>query len=326
MDPTASDSLANLSISGQGGQSSNQKLNSNPGRDKREKGKAKSQKEVSKDGQKQTPKPNPSKSTKLRGLEKDSPEVRISKTLSWLLRHGAQGEGLAMRKDGYVKVSELLENPKLKAQTVDLERIKAMVKADSKQRYDLVLESPDGKKLKTYGDDSEPIPSVTPASESRTIDAEISNHTELHEGQVDKDQGIWWIKARQGHSIKTVQLELKPITSISDIPTGIAVHGTNRAAWQLISKQGLSKMKRNHIHLAQNVAGENVVSGMRTSSQVLIYIDIPKALEAGIKFWLSDNGVVLTEGDAHGILSKEFFSKVVDVKNGELKDWKNLTA
>lgn len=63
--------------------------------------------------------------------------------------------------------------------------------------------------------------------------------------------------------------------------------------------------------------------GMRTSSQVLIYIDVPKALEAGIKFWLSDNGVVLTEGDVQGLLSKKFFSKVVDVKDGELKGWED---
>ena len=47
-------------------------------------------------------------SAKLRGLEKDSPEVRLSKTLSWLLRHGAKGEGLAMREDGYVKVTDLV--------------------------------------------------------------------------------------------------------------------------------------------------------------------------------------------------------------------------
>jgi 2'-phosphotransferase len=45
---------------------------------------------------------------KLRGLEKDSADVRISKTLSWLLRHGATGEGLPMRKDGYVKVDDLV--------------------------------------------------------------------------------------------------------------------------------------------------------------------------------------------------------------------------
>lgn len=105
---TTADSLANLSITGQAGPSSNQGLNSKPAREKKEKGKAKPQKDATKEGQKQTSKPNSSKSTKLRGLEKDSPEVRISKTLSWLLRHGAQGEGLAMRKDGYVKVSELV--------------------------------------------------------------------------------------------------------------------------------------------------------------------------------------------------------------------------
>lgn len=47
-------------------------------------------------------------STKLRGLDKDSPEVRTSKTLSWLLRHAAASESLPMRPDGYVKVTDLV--------------------------------------------------------------------------------------------------------------------------------------------------------------------------------------------------------------------------
>ena len=39
-------------------------------------------------------------------------------------------------------------------------------------------------------------------------------------------------------------------------------HGTNFEAWNSIAKAGLSKMKRNHIHLAQNVPGESgVISG-----------------------------------------------------------------
>jgi 2'-phosphotransferase len=50
----------------------------------------------------------PSQSTKLRGRDHDSPDVRISKTLSWLLRHVADAEGLEMRTDGYVKVSEIV--------------------------------------------------------------------------------------------------------------------------------------------------------------------------------------------------------------------------
>lgn len=59
-------------------------------------------------GKKPAPKPTPSSSTKLRGMDKDPLEVRVSKTISWLLRHGAQGEGLPMRPDGYVKVVDLV--------------------------------------------------------------------------------------------------------------------------------------------------------------------------------------------------------------------------
>lgn len=98
-------------------------------------------------------------------------------------------------------------------------------------------------------------------------------------------------------------------------------------------------MKRNHIHLAQGVAGKGIISGMsfllsffcsptnsicfvskqgmRTSSQILIFIDLQKALDAGIKFFLSDNGVILTEGDGEGFLKPEFFEKVENAK-GEL--------
>lgn len=63
---------------------------------------------------------------------------------------------------------------------------------------------------------------------------------------------------------------------------------------------------------------------MRTSSRILIYIDVAKALDAGIKFWLSDNGVVLTEGNQDGRLPVEFFQKVVDsIKGTEVEDWRS---
>ena len=45
---------------------------------------------------------------KMRELPKDSIDVRISKTLSWILRHGAKEVGLAMRPDGYVEVMNLV--------------------------------------------------------------------------------------------------------------------------------------------------------------------------------------------------------------------------
>ncbi|KAF8912386.1 KptA family-domain-containing protein [Mucidula mucida] len=214
-------------------------------------------------------------SSKLRGLPKDTPEVRISKTLSYILRHGAQKEGVPIRDDGYVKVADLLENPKLKSQSLTREMLQKIVDADVKQRYELISEA---------------------ASDPTT-------------------EEIWLIKANQGHSLKTVQLTLKPILVVSDIPTGVAVHGTDKAAWNSISTQGLSKMNRNHIHLAQ---GYNAISGMRKTASVFIYIDVQKALDAGFKFFLSDNGVVLTEGNTDGFLPTTYFSKVEDSRGTSL--------
>lgn len=49
---------------------------------------------------------------------------------------------------------------------------------------------------------------------------------------------------------------------------------------------------------------------MRANSQVLIYIDVPKAMASGLKFELSANGVVLTTGDEKGFITPEFFERV----------------
>ncbi|KAF9499556.1 hypothetical protein BDN71DRAFT_1441687 [Pleurotus eryngii] len=217
-------------------------------------------------------------SSKQRGLPRDSPQVRLSKTVSWLLRHGAASEGLCMRPDGYVNVADLLANSRLKELT--LEMLKDLVDKDAKSRYHLMS---------------------------------------------DDDQ-VWWIRANQGHSIKEVKLDLQPVLAISDIPTGVAVHGTSLRAWKQIAEQGLSKMSRNHIHLAQGLADEGVVSGMRKSSEILILIDVEKALGDGIKFFLSANGIVLTEGDARGFLDPKYFKQVMNGKREPLPGWEGSSA
>ncbi|KAK7466296.1 tRNA 2'-phosphotransferase, variant 2 [Stygiomarasmius scandens] len=151
----------------------------------------------------------------------------------------------------------------------------------------------------------------------KIVQADAKKRYELKQ----EEEGVWWIKANQGHSLKTVKLDLKPILSIDDIPSKIAVHGTTKQAWELISTQGLSKMTRNHIHLAQGVAGDNVISGMRQSSTILIYIDIPLALSSGIKFYLSENGVILSEGDERGFIKPEFFERVERRKGEAVEGW-----
>jgi hypothetical protein len=74
-------------------------------------------------------------------------------------------------------------------------------------------------------------------------------------------------------------------------------------------------MGRNHIHFARGLIGDgDVVSGMRASSEILVYVDARRALGADIKFYVSKNGVVLSPGNELGFLEPRFFLKVERVK------------
>lgn len=74
---------------------------------------------------------------------------------------------------------------------------------------------------------------------------------------------------------------------------------------------------------------QEVKSGMRNSSSLLIFVNLRKALEAGVEFWVSENGVVLTEGakpedGKSGVLGVQFFELVVERGGGVL--WRNGRA
>lgn len=104
-----------------------------------------------------------------------------------------------------VAISQL-EHPKLKSQGLHLEGIKAIVKADSKQRYDLILENSDGIKLEAISPEPiSPMSKVGPtASSLRSSKEPLAEGTSSVGATNDKKDVIWLIKARQGHSIKVL--------------------------------------------------------------------------------------------------------------------------
>ena len=60
-----------------------------------------------------------------------------------------------------------------------------------------------------------------------------------------------------------------------------------------------------------------VISGMRSTSSILIYINLPSALSAGLRFFCSENGVLLCAGEADtGVIPLRFFKRVEERKNG----------
>lgn len=50
---------------------------------------------------------------------------------------------------------------------------------------------------------------------------------------------------------------------------------------------------------------------MRKSCDLYIYISSTKGMAAGLVFFKSANGVILTPGNADGVIPKELFEKVV---------------
>jgi len=97
------------------------------------------------------------------------------------------------------------------------------------------------------------------------------------------------IRARQGHSVKNVDLGLKPVR-----PPEVLFHGTVEKYLGNIRLQGLRKMRRQHVHLSADEATAINVGGRRGKPVILVVRAAEMSL-AGHKFFLSNNGVWLTE-------------------------------
>ena len=96
------------------------------------------------------------------------------------------------------------------------------------------------------------------------------------------------IRARQGHSIK-VDVELAEAT-----PPDMLYHGTAKAFVESIMSQGIQKGNRLYVHLSTTIEAATKV-GARHGAPVVLAIDAKRMHEDGIKFFLSRNGVWLTE-------------------------------
>ncbi|KAF9441239.1 hypothetical protein P691DRAFT_791812 [Macrolepiota fuliginosa MF-IS2] len=196
--------------------------------------------------------------TASRGSQKldsrDKPDLRLSKTISWPLRHSAASEGLVIRvdgADGYVKV----DDPMLAVQ----------------ERSDTTpWPNPRAAERDSYGQGMELL---------------------------GTGKGAWLIKENQGHPLKyipqTIQVEFESIQSESDIPSGLVVHGTTGDGWATI-QEGPEKTRRDH--LAQGVGDGTASDTSPLTLAVISAMHVRNPLDAGVKYHLSDNRIVLTKG------------------------------
>ncbi|KAJ9115123.1 hypothetical protein QFC22_005453 [Naganishia vaughanmartiniae] len=292
--------------------------------------------------------------SKLRGLPQDDTDVRFSKTLAYLLRHGAEKHGLPMRKDGFVRVSDLLQEPTLK--TLTFPHLRHLVESNAKKRFVLfygVDPSPNrperrkkqqGKTKKTAASAAAaeqeihpeteageelpllpieppqvpPYPAAQSSSSSQPSPPPPQSSTPPAPAS-NPAEGEWFIRAAQGHSIQTVTTEhLDPITQADEAglqKVGEMVHGTKSELWESIHV--LTSTGTIHSTLPPSS-----LAGPRANSTLYIYLSLPTLLSRQpepVPVFVSTNNVILTPGDSNGVIPASMFHKVVRLRR-ELPD------
>jgi 2'-phosphotransferase len=244
--------------------------------------------------------------TNVPGSNSGSKNLRkLSHGLSWALRHAAPELRLTMTPDGFVPVSQILESKHPKLKGWSLEDIQAVVETSDKQRFKL---------------------QDRPAADYNTKSLLTA------EAACDPQEAtVLCIRANQGHTVAAVDPE-KLLTRLeaAELETlPVIVHGTYTDPWtQHIRQEGLKRMKRHHIHCAVGLpTDEGVISGLRKTCDVYIYIDAVKCAADGIVFYRSDNGVLLTAGvKAEGTLPVEYLSHVTDKSGTIILDQREGTS
>jgi len=96
------------------------------------------------------------------------------------------------------------------------------------------------------------------------------------------------IRANQGHSVE-IDLALT-----SCIPPENLYHGTVGKFIDAIKQTGLQKMNRQYVHLCKDIETAKKV-GARRGKPIILIIDSNKMHQNGYKFFVSENGVWLTD-------------------------------
>ncbi|KAI3343497.1 hypothetical protein F4824DRAFT_10598 [Ustulina deusta] len=251
-------------------------------------------------------------------------QVQISKALSTLLRHQAQNAGIQLDAEGFAPLDQVMQWPRLRALNPTLAEIRDEVATNAKQRFSM-----------------KPNPETS--------------------ARADEDVAYWLIRANQGHSIAVASEGLHtPITAAAGNVPDVVIHGTYFAFWPaIVAAGGLKKMGRTHVHFGTGIpSGDDddddddetaeggrpkVVSGMRADAELLIFVDVERALRdaaaaaaataadedggggggGGLKWWMSENNVVLTEGDADGVVPLKYFKEVRGRRQGVGVLWRD---
>jgi putative RNA 2'-phosphotransferase len=165
--------------------------------------------------------------------------TRISKLLSYVLRHNPDHLNIQLDDQGWTDVQALLQQLNAQKENIDFDILKQVVDTNSKKRFSF-------------------------------------------------NEDLTRIRASQGHS---VEVELG---YTAQKPPATLFHGTTEKNVAIILEKGLAKMSRHHVHLSVDKETAQHV-GQRYGKPIILTIQALAMHESGYPFYISDNGVWLTD-------------------------------
>jgi putative RNA 2'-phosphotransferase len=165
--------------------------------------------------------------------------VRLSKLLSYVLRHNPAHLGIQLDNHGWTDVEILLNQLNKHQEKINFDILEHIVNTNAKKRFSF-------------------------------------------------NEDLTLIRASQGHSIEV------ELNYTAQIPPTILFHGTAEKNIILIREKGLLKMSRHHVHLSADKETAHKV-GQRHGKPVVLSIQSLTMYESGHLFYVSDNGVWLTD-------------------------------
>lgn len=167
---------------------------------------------------------------------------------------------------------------------INYKRIKSVGRSLSK----LLRHDPDGLFMDDQGYVSVSDLLVKKDIDKEDLDWIISNNNKKRFSYND-DETL--IRANQGHN-KNLKVDIRMEESGR---VDVLYHGTSNDFVESIMKNGIISQNRHHVHLSGDKDTATMV-GLRKSKKITILeIDSAKMRADGIKIWVSENGVYLTD-------------------------------
>ena len=127
------------------------------------------------------------------------------------------------------------------------------------------------------------------------------------------------VRATHGHTVEGVAVVVGKLLTLATAPP-VAVTGLQLDLLQTTLKEGISRRNTRHIHLSRSWIVEAEAKkgeSRRNRAEILVWVNVHRAISAGIHFYLTAKGDILCDGTGgEGLLPPTYFSVVLELQDG----------